>query len=242
MKKMLSTVLVCLAFAVAARAQFTMPYATGAKTGSTPSGILPVGKPTCTYATSGNSITVSYTAVAAGDTLILSIQTEPATSVTSLITDSASSSYTHPTTASVGSAQTEDIWGALSLNPGATNPIITLSGTVTAATVCVQEWSGVPHFGATSTPTAPLGNTYNFSFTTTGANSIVILGVVQGNSGTWTCTTGTQAIYLSGAPSPGISQAVQYNSGSTSGSSVTIAGDAPTNATNRAVLLELKSQ
>lgn len=234
----LSVLMLLVCLAAMGRSQRSIPFATGATMSAGIAGIpVPVGTPVCTHVSSGSTIPLTYTAVAAGNTAILSILTEPATSVTSSITDSASSSYTHPTSANAGSAVAGDMWGALSLNSGATNPVVTLNGATTNAIACIQEFSGVKHFGATSIA-SPTGTTYSDSLTTTGTNSIVLLGEGSGNSSSWTCTTGTQAIYYNPG---GSSEAVQYNSATISGTSVTIAGTGPA-ATLRSELLELKSQ
>jgi hypothetical protein len=134
----------------------------------------------------------------------------------------------------------EDIWGALSLNSGATNPVVTLSGSSSYVVACAQEFSGVVHFGATANPSLS-GTAWSTSLTTTGSNSLVALGIEQNSgSGTWAATTGTLAI---GAQyGAGLANAIFYNPGVTSGSSVTIAGGTGQGSSIRAILLELKSQ
>jgi hypothetical protein len=106
--------------------------------------VLPVGTPVCTLPY-GNSITVSYTPHAVGDTIVVT-GAGNGNNVTN-VTDNLSTVYSNPVNYTSGSANGY-IWVDLHVPSGVTSIIVTLSGT-SYQTACVSEYSGVVRTGNT---------------------------------------------------------------------------------------------
>ena len=124
--------------------------------------ISPVGTPTCVYSMT-SPISVPYTKHAAGDALVVSISENAAADYDTVTVTDGGSTYTEVVSTPVSTNYHVDLFGTLSLASSSGNLSVTVYQ-LTAAAVCVQEFSGVVEWGNTlATNTSSGSSSYSGS-------------------------------------------------------------------------------
>lgn len=239
MKTLLSTILAGLLM-LTPQQTITASFPIVASAGPT---ISPVGTAFCSHTTSGGATsltTSSYTAVAAGDTILLAVDMLAGSVPAPSVTDSGSyNTYTQPSTqAATGSYYYAAMFGALSnTHAGAmtftASPLISGSGT----SVCVQEYSGAVAYGNTITTTGTSVSTYSASVTTQDPNNYVACSVSFYGQGTTPTAINGVIRAVTTADNGGF---IQDNHSATAGT-VTVSGTFSASQTYSMTCVELRT-
>jgi hypothetical protein len=200
--------------------------------------ISPVGTPTCVYSMT-SPISVPYTKHAAGDALVVSISENAAADYDTVTVTDGGSTYTEVVSTPVSTNYHVDLFGTLSLASSSGNLSVTVYQ-LTAAAVCVQEFSGVVEWGNTlATNTSSGSSSYSGSImmhNESGNYAVAGVGNWIGTT-TWTATSGTLYGQTYGTQSAGMITGIA----GTAGSSMTLAGTASASHSWGMPLLELRA-
>lgn len=200
-------------------------------------GITPRGTPVCGI--SATPLTISYTAYAASDTLVVGANGLYGVLGTATVTDNKSDTFTQIVTPSSYSSA---IYANLAISSGVTSVTITTTGGDGAVAACISEYSGGVRFGNTSNSTTWSGTSYTASLTMQGANNYIIIVAndnTYGQNPVPTATAGTVRVYNNGNANG--SMWLQDNTSASSGT-LAASGTTSPSSVGWIVAAELRSQ
>lgn len=201
-------------------------------------GITPVGTPVCGIG--ATPYTISYTANAGGDTIVVGANGLYGYLGTATVTDSKSDTFTQ---SAAPGYYYPGIYTNLSITSGVTSITITTTGGTGSIDACVSEYSGPKHVGNTNNNyLMSSGTSYSNSLTMQDAHNYIVGVFAITNNGTQptpTATAGTIRAYNNGNSNGSIF--LQDNT-STSAGSLAVSGSISSAYLLWGSAVELRSQ